>query len=52
MALIEQSLAQDPRPAFHADPDRVYGMRIEDMDVRFVVREHRAEIQEIVPDRK
>jgi len=49
VALIEQSLAQDPRPAFHDDPERVYGMRIEDIDVRFVVREHRAEIREIVP---
>ena len=49
VALIEQTLAQDPRPAFHDDPERVYGMRIEDIDVRFVVREHRAEIREIVP---
>lgn len=49
VGLIEQSLAQDPRPAFHDDPQRVYGMRIEDIDVRFVVREQRAEIQEIVP---
>ncbi|MFI9653355.1 tRNA (N6-threonylcarbamoyladenosine(37)-N6)-methyltransferase TrmO [Guyparkeria sp. GHLCS8-2] len=49
IALIEQTLAQDPRPAFHDDPERVYGMRIEEIDVRFVVREHRAEIREIVP---
>jgi len=49
VALIEQTLAQDPRPAFHDDPDRIYGMRIEAIDVRFVVREHRAEIREIVP---
>ena len=49
VALIEQTLAQDPRPAFHDDPERVYGMRIEEIDVRFVVREHRAEIREIVP---
>ncbi len=49
IALIEQTLAQDPRPAFHDDADRVYGMRIEEIDVRFVVREHRAEIREIVP---
>ncbi|WP_247709525.1 hypothetical protein [Guyparkeria sp. SB14A] len=48
VALIEQTLAQDPRPAFHDDPERVYGMRIEEIDVRFVVREHRAEIREIV----
>ncbi len=49
IALIEQTLAQDPRPAFHNDTERVYGMRIEEIDVRFVVREHRAEIREIVP---
>ncbi|MBN2871613.1 MAG: tRNA (N6-threonylcarbamoyladenosine(37)-N6)-methyltransferase TrmO [Halothiobacillaceae bacterium] len=48
LALIEQTLAQDPRPAFHDDPERVYGVRIEEIDVRFVVREKRAEIREIV----
>ncbi|APX92032.1 tRNA (N6-threonylcarbamoyladenosine(37)-N6)-methyltransferase TrmO [Halomonas sp. 1513] len=37
-ALIEQVLAQDPRPAYHrdkGDAERVYGVRLRDVDVRF-----------------
>ena len=38
-AMIEGVLAQDPRPAYHAggNPDRVYGVCLEDYDVRFTV---------------
>lgn len=49
VALIEQTLAQDPRPSFHDDPERVYGLRIEEIDVRFMVRGQQVEIREIVP---
>jgi tRNA-Thr(GGU) m(6)t(6)A37 methyltransferase TsaA len=35
--LIEQVLAQDPRPAYQDDPERVYGVRLEQFDVRFQV---------------
>lgn len=39
-ALIIQILAQDPRPAYHrrtlgGDHDRIYGVRLRDVDVRF-----------------
>lgn len=30
-------LAQDPRPSYQDDPDRVYGMRFADMELRFTV---------------
>ena len=37
-ALIEQVLAQDPRPAYRrGEADRVYGVALRDVDVRFVV---------------
>ena len=30
-------LAQDPRPAYHDDPDRIYGIPFAGMDIRFRV---------------
>ena len=30
-------LAQDPRPSYHDDPERVYGMRFAGLEVRFSV---------------
>lgn len=33
--LIDQVLAQDPRPAYHHGEERVYGLRLRDVDVRF-----------------
>ena len=36
---LRATLAQDPRPAFHNDPDRVYGMPFLNMDIRFKVSE-------------
>lgn len=32
-------LAQDPRPSYHADPDRVYGFGFAGSEVRFTVRD-------------
>jgi len=32
-------LSHDPRPSYHADPERVYGMRFGERDVRFQVRD-------------
>lgn len=34
---LEQVLAQDPRPRFHHDPDRPYGMPFGPFDIRFRV---------------
>ena len=34
---LRATLAQDPRPAFHNDPERIYGMPFLDMDIRFRV---------------
>lgn len=35
--LIEQSLVQDPRPAYQDAPERVYGMAIAGLDVKFQI---------------
>lgn len=37
-ALIEQVVAQDPRPAYQDRPERLYGMRLYDLDVRWQVQ--------------
>ena len=37
LALIDEVLAQDPRPAYADDPMREYGVRLDDVNVRFVV---------------
>ena len=36
---LRATLAQDPRPAFHDDPERVYGMPFLNMDVHFCVKD-------------
>ncbi len=49
--LIQQMLSLDPRPAYTGEgaPDRIYGFRILDMDVKWKVRERRATVIEICP---
>lgn len=48
--LIRQVLALDPRPAYREDePERVYGMRLEDVDLRWRVAEGVAEVLECAP---
>jgi len=46
-ALIEEVLAQDPRPAYQNDPQRGYGVRLYDYNVRFRVDGLCAEVLEI-----
>ena len=42
---IRQLLALDPRPAFHADShERIYGMALYDLNVRFTVKQDVAEV--------
>ncbi len=47
--LIEDVLAQDPRPAYQADRagDRVYGFRLYDLNIRFCVDDPVAEVTAI-----
>ncbi len=40
-------LAQDPRPHYQQDPDRIYGMEFADMEIKFRVKEKTLTICEI-----
>ena len=40
-------LAQDPRPSYQHDPDRVYGMAFGGLEVRFTVEEPVLHVREI-----
>ena len=37
ISALKEVLAQDPRPKYQNDPDKIYGMIFNDMDVRFKV---------------
>lgn len=41
-------LALDPRPQYHNDPERVYGLPFGDFDVRFKVQEPVLEVVEVI----
>ena len=40
-------LANDPRPSYQHDPERIYGMEFADVEVRFSVQEERLRVHEI-----
>ena len=40
-------LAQDPRPSYQTDPDRIYGMSFAGREVRFTVKDRRLTVREI-----
>lgn len=41
-------LSQDPRPAYHTDENRIYGVRYLDFDVKFKVSENKLTVIDIV----
>lgn len=45
---LKSVLAQDPRPRYHDDPERVYGMPFLDLDIRFKVDGSVLRIVEII----
>ncbi|MCD5362159.1 tRNA (N6-threonylcarbamoyladenosine(37)-N6)-methyltransferase TrmO, partial [Chromobacterium aquaticum] len=45
--LVEQVLAQDPRPAYQDDPQRVYGVALQQWNVRFRIEKNHAQVIEI-----
>ena len=45
---IVKVLKQDPRPAYHDDPTRNYGVSFAGFDVRFVVAGKRLSVLEVV----
>ena len=46
--VIEDILSMDPRPSYHNDPERVYGMFYEDYNIKFSVCEKLLTIVEII----
>ena len=47
--VVRQLLSLDPRPHYHNDPDRVYGMPFRDYDIRFRVSDGVLTVVEVVP---
>lgn len=47
-ALVE-TLQLDPRPSYHSDPDRIYGLSFAGYNVRFTVRDTVLTVTEITP---
>lgn len=45
-------LAQDPRPAYQRDPERVYGFTFADIEVRFSVSGEILTVREVIPQKK
>ena len=43
LAALREILAQDPRPAYHDDPERVYGLSYAGLDIHFTVAGQRLE---------
>lgn len=48
-AALRGVLANDPRPAYQNDPERVYGFGFAGMEIRFTVREGCLTVCEVVP---
>ena len=46
---ITSVLAEDPRPAYQDDPDRIYGMKYASFNIRFRVRDREATILDVCP---
>lgn len=49
LKVLKATLAQDPRPQYHDDPERVYGMPFLNFDVRFKVADGVLMIVDCVP---
>ena len=48
VALIEQCLAQDPRPAYQDNPAREYGVHLYDYNIRFRIDAQRAYVLDVI----
>ena len=48
---LEGVLAQDPRPAYQRDPERVYGLPFAGLEVRFTVADGRLTVRDVAPVR-
>ncbi|MEA4853096.1 MAG: tRNA (N6-threonylcarbamoyladenosine(37)-N6)-methyltransferase TrmO [Christensenella sp.] len=47
LSVISALLSEDPRPAYHCDPERVYGMEYKNYEIKFIVSGQRLKVTEI-----
>lgn len=47
--VVRQLLAQDPRPGYHSDPERIYGFPFEQFEIRFRVQGNHLTVVSITP---
>lgn len=47
-AALEEILSQDPRPAYHDDPEREYGLVYDGREVKFCVQEGRLTVKKVL----
>ena len=50
--IICQLLAQDPRPSYQQDPERLYGMRYADMEVKFTADDKTIHVVKILREKE
>lgn len=50
--LIEHSLALDPRPAYQEDKNRIYGIRIDDINIKFQIKDKIVQVTELIHKKK
>ncbi len=43
-----EALAQDPRPSYQNDPERVYGMSFDELQIKFTVKENELTIIDVI----
>ena len=43
-------LAHDPRPQYHDDPDRLYGVLFAGYDIQFTVKDGVLAVRDVVPE--
>ena len=44
---LRQILAQDPRPSYQEDPERMYGMEYAGLEIRFQVEAGRLDVRDV-----
>lgn len=50
--ILEQTLSQDPRPQYQDDPERVYGIKFADYEIKFTVRKDVLKVLEVSREEK
>lgn len=48
-AAVMELLSHDPRPSYHDDPERIYGLSFAGFDIRFQVKDNTLTVREVLP---